>query len=122
MTLSRGPTSCTCTISGLDRTSIGVGESATISIQWEARGTGGPFRQQATILTSDPRRPDVIFVIEGMVVADVKADPTTIVMPTLSSSTEVTAESTVFTFSPAPPENFSAELLLPILRVFRTCN
>ena len=111
MTLSRGPTSCTCTISGLDRTSIGVGESATISIQWEARGTGGPFRQQATILTSDPRRPDVIFVIEGMVVADVKADPTTIVMPTLSSSTEVTAESTVFTFSPAPPENFSAELL-----------
>ena len=111
MTLSRGPTSCTCTISGLDRTSIGVGESATISIQWEARGTGGPFRQQATILTSDPRRPDVIFVIEGMVVADVKADPSTIVMPTLSSSTEVTAESTVFTFSPTPPENFSAELL-----------
>jgi hypothetical protein len=45
----------------------------------------GPFRQQATVFTNDPRRPEIVFVVEGFVVPVWKAEPKSIVLTSIPS-------------------------------------
>lgn len=118
LVLTRGVTSCTCTVSDLgsstdtsDDTSeaatektIPPGGETTVSIQWTGKGTGGPFRQQATVLTNDPRRPEIAFVIEGSVVPTWKAVPDVITLPKLSTKSDALVTATIFTFGDQPPQ------------------
>ncbi|MFM8953705.1 MAG: hypothetical protein ACKOOF_11705, partial [Planctomycetaceae bacterium] len=69
----------------------------------KGKGAGGPFRQQATILTDDPRRPEVVFVVEGTVVPTWKAVPEAVLLPRVSSATGERAEVRLFTFGTQPP-------------------
>ena len=73
LTLRKGTTSCTCTVSDFEAIEGGSadgtrvvppGDETKIRVQWKAKPPGGPFRQQATILTDDPRRPEVVFTVE----------------------------------------------------------
>ena len=112
LVLSRGSTSCTCTVSDFGPTAgesagdaqppstktVAPGESTTVSIQWTGKGTGGPFRQQATVLTNDPRRPEIAFVIEGTVTPTWKAVPDLLTLPKLSVQSDETFTTTVFTY------------------------
>jgi len=65
--LTKGATSCKCTISGLEQTLIPPGETANVKLEWKANpgGPGGDFRQTALILTNDPLRPEVTLTIQG---------------------------------------------------------
>jgi hypothetical protein len=126
--LTRGATSCTCTIADFepDETTPDVtphvtphttperrgdgttkvvppGESTRVTLQWKGRGPGGPFRQQATILTDDPRRPEVVFVVEGVVVPTWKAVPETLLFSQVSATAGETATVQIFTFGTEPP-------------------
>jgi len=118
--LTRGATSCTCTIADFepdDATPEGTperggdgttkvvppGESTRVTLQWKGRGPGGPFRQQATILTDDPRRPEVVFVVEGVVVPTWKAVPETLLFSQVSATAGETATVRIFTFGVKPP-------------------
>lgn len=69
----------------------------------EGEGAGGPFRQQATILTDDPRRPEVVFVVEGTVVPTWKAVPEAVLLPRVSAAAGERAEVRLFTFGSQPP-------------------
>jgi hypothetical protein len=128
--LTRGASSCTCTIAGFaadgtagaespgassgggeagDRDDtpekiVAPGESTRIVLEWKGRGADGPFRQQATILTNDPRRPEVIFVVEGTLVPTWKAEPETLLFSQLSATGGETGEIRVFTYGAAAPE------------------
>lgn len=122
--LTRGATSCTCTIAdfkpdatspdgtaplapgqGSDGTTkvVPPGESTRVTLQWKGRGPGGPFRQQATILTDDPRRPEVVLVVEGVVVPTWKAVPETLLFSQVSATAGETATVRIFTFGTEPP-------------------
>jgi hypothetical protein len=112
LTLRKGTTSCTCTVSDFDSDTGGSpdgtkvvppGGDTRIRIQWKGRGAGGPFRQQATILTDDPRRPELAFVIEGTIVPTWRAAPETIVLSRITASTGVQAAADVFTYGKEPP-------------------
>jgi len=112
LTLSRGATSCSCTVSDFEASEGGSpeakklvppGESTRVRVQWRGKGTGGPFRQQATILTDDPRLPEIVFVVEGTVVPTWKALPDVVVMPRVSASTGGRATVDVLTFGQEPP-------------------
>jgi hypothetical protein len=113
LVLSRGATSCTCTVSDFDvgdggtdatgRKTVAPGGETTVNVTWRGKGPGGPFRQQATILTNDPRRPEIAFVVEGTVVPTWKAVPEVVVFPKVSAATGGTATVKVFTFGSAPP-------------------
>jgi hypothetical protein len=112
LTLSRGATSCSCTVSDFEtseggspeaRKVVAPGESTRIRVQWRGKGAGGPFRQQVTILTDDPRLPEIVFVVEGTVVPTWKAVPDAIVLSRVSASTGGRATADVFTFGREPP-------------------
>lgn len=113
LTLRRGATSCTCTISDFEAADgeepaaekvVPPGGSTKVTLQWKGKGPGGPFRQQATILTDDPRRPEVVFVVEGTVVPTWKAVPEAVLLPRVSSAAGEQAEVRLFTFGSQPPE------------------
>jgi hypothetical protein len=115
LVLTRGATSCTCTVSDLGASNDGGDETAaekivapggetTVSIQWTGKGAGGPFRQQATVLTNDPRRPEIAFVIEGTVVPTWRAVPDLITLPKLSTKSDAVVTTTVYTFGDEPPQ------------------
>jgi hypothetical protein len=113
--LTRGATSCTCTIADFESDATATdpdaggtktvppGASTRVTLQWKGRGPGGPFRQQATILTDDPRRPEIIFVVEGTVVPTSKAVPETILFPRLTATTGDIAAVRIFAYGDEPP-------------------
>lgn len=122
LTITKGATSCSCTVSDFD-TSDGAADGARkvvepggetrVRLKWRGKGSGGPFRQQATVFTNDPRRPEIAFVIEGTVVPTWKAVPEAIVLSQLSAGAASRATARIFTFGTKPPEVVSLALADP---------
>ncbi len=119
LVLTRGATSCSCTVSDFDATDGGdetgrkevpSGGSTKLRLTWKGKGAGGPFRQQATVFTNDPRRPEIAFVLEGTVVPTWKAVPDRLVLSKLSATTGERASLRIFTYGSEPPvfEKFEA--------------
>ncbi|MFN5755380.1 MAG: DUF1573 domain-containing protein [Planctomycetia bacterium] len=113
LSITKGATSCSCTVSDFD-TADGAADGAVkvvepggetrVRLKWRGKGSGGPFRQQATVFTNDPRRPEIAFVIEGTVVPTWKAFPESIVLSQLSAGAASRATARIFTFGTKPPE------------------
>ena len=112
LTLRKGATSCTCTVSDFEASEGGVpegtkvvapGSETKIRVQWKGKPPGGPFRQQATILTDDPRRPEVVFTVEGTVVPTWRAKPDLLAVPRVSASAGERVTADVFTYGTQPP-------------------
>lgn len=110
--ITRGATSCSCTVSDFEEAEGGdsgaekdipPGGAAKLRLKWRGK-TGGQFRQQATVFTNDPRRPEVVFVVEGFVVPVWRAEPKSIVLTSIPSQGGVKASSKVFTYGEKPPE------------------
>ncbi len=71
--------SCSCTVVDPkpdEDILLKPGESHTVKVEWETRQYTGEFRKTAQILTNDPRRPAIEFVIEGRI------EPPVLVLPT----------------------------------------
>ncbi len=62
-----GGTSCKCTIGDVEQRPIAPGESVPVKLTWTAKSLPGPFRQTATLMTTDPRQPQVELSVEGTV-------------------------------------------------------
>jgi hypothetical protein len=75
LTLSKGRTTCKCTMANLDKTTVAPGESTIVRLDWKAKGFSGVFQQSATVLTNDPKRSEVTLTVAGMVRVMVKALP-----------------------------------------------
>ncbi len=108
--ITKGTTSCTCTVSdfegegeGKDSRNVPPGDEVIVRIKWTGKGEGGPFRQSASILTNDTGRPEIAFSIEGTVIPTWKAEPNGIVMSGISANTASQAEVKIFTFSDQLP-------------------
>jgi len=119
LTLTRGASSCSCTIGDLgdvggdgptDRVVVPPGGSAPVTVQWTGKGGGGPFRQSVTILTDDPRRPEIPLSIEGTVVPTWKAVPEAVVLPGITAGRGARAGVTILTFGTAAPRVASATI------------
>lgn len=112
LVLTRGATSCSCTVSDFEskdggdelaRKEVPPGGSTRLRLKWRGKGAGGPFRQQATVFTNDPRRPEIAFTIEGMVVPTWKAVPDSIALPTIATNVETRAAVKIFTYGKEKP-------------------
>ena len=110
--LTKGATSCTCTLSDFsDGTVAGQGAEHVVSpggttritVTWKGRGEGGPFRQQAVIFTDDPRRPEITFVVEGLLVPRWKVVPAAVSLPALSAARGDEVLVRIVTFGTAAP-------------------
>ncbi len=70
LVLKQGSKTCSCTIVNLkdsDSAVLKPKESTEIRLTWETRTYNGKFSQSASILTNDPERPELKFVVEGTV-------------------------------------------------------
>lgn len=64
--LKQGPSSCSCTILGLETSKVMPGQSAEIKLEWTLKFKEGPFSQSATIYTNDPNRKEIELVVKGL--------------------------------------------------------
>ena len=108
--ITKGTTSCTCTVSdfegegeGKNSRTVSAGDEIIVRIEWTGKGEGGPFRQRATILTNDPGQPEIAFSIEGTVIPTWKAEPSGIIVSGISANAESHAEVKIYTFSDQLP-------------------
>ncbi|NCY01936.1 MAG: DUF1573 domain-containing protein [Planctomycetia bacterium] len=109
--ITRGATSCSCTVSDFEEADGGSaqariippGGSTKLRVQWRGKGDGGPFRQQASVSTNDPRRPQVAFVVEGVVIPTYRVSPPIVTWPKLSAGEGAEARVRVVTFGREPP-------------------
>jgi len=108
--ITRGATSCTCTVSDFESSEGGEadgekflapGGATKVRLKWRGKNPG-PFRQQATVFTNDPRRPEIVFVVEGFVVPLWKAKPESIVLTGISSHGGAKASTSIFTYGKEP--------------------
>jgi len=112
LVLTRGATSCSCTVSDFEsseggdegaRKEVPPGGSTRVRLKWRGKGSGGPFRQQATVFTNDPRRPEIAFVIEGTVVPTWKAVPEAVTLSAVTAGVGTQATVKLFTYGTEPP-------------------
>jgi hypothetical protein len=112
LVLTKGATSCTCTVSDFEGGRTGDGSSQTVPpggqtsvrIEWKGKGSGGAFRQRATIFTNDPARPEIAFEIEGDVIPSWKAVPAMIALSGLSPGESTDETFYLYTFAKDSPE------------------
>lgn len=121
LTLTKGATSCSCTVADFDsrhggddtaEKAIPPGGQAEVRLMWKGKADG-PFRQQATVLTNDPGRPEIVFIIEGLVVPAWRALPPTIVVTRVTAGSAQQATADLYTFGDTPPTVTSTSLLNP---------
>jgi len=122
LTLTRGTTSCSCTVSDFETDEGGDSEARKtvppngetfVTVTWKGKPPGGPFRQEVTINTDDPRRPEIVFSIDGMVVPTWRAVPESIVLSAVTASSSQEASTTIYTYGDEPPEVLAAEVASP---------
>lgn len=73
--LTVGATSCKCTVGEVDDTSLAIGESTPVKLEWVAKTGIGDFSQTATIRTNDPRNSRITLTVSGIVTDITGLDP-----------------------------------------------
>jgi hypothetical protein len=86
LTLTKGSSSCKCTLSELKQGTVSPGESSEVALEWHLTTEGDQFRQTAEIYTNDPRQPTILFVVQGSVTDWVRLEPRELVLSDVSGS------------------------------------
>ncbi|MFM7592692.1 MAG: DUF1573 domain-containing protein, partial [Isosphaeraceae bacterium] len=105
--LTKGPSTCSCTIANFtndeSKFTLKPGESTEIKLKWETRLNNGEFKKSASILTNDPLKPAIDFVVQGLVRPAVMVRPMEQVVNFGNVSNEKPNEQNVHTFSTDMP-------------------
>lgn len=69
--LTKGPSTCSCTIANFKNDEskyvLKPGDSTEIELKWETRQNNGEFKKSASVLTNDPLKPSIDFIVQGIV-------------------------------------------------------
>ena len=98
LVLTKGESSCVCTLANIDRPEVPPHGSTTVEVEWHPK-THGPFRQSVQVFTNDPKRQRVELAIFGDVVSSYQLVPETLVFSGLAPNRGATAESRVYSFA-----------------------
>jgi len=94
--LTKGSTSCKCTISEVNEEPIPPSRSVKVTVQWSGKGNLGEFQQTANILTNDPARPQITLTINGRLTASVRLDPAELVFTRITAGEKVKGKVRVY--------------------------
>lgn len=94
--ISKGGTSCKCTVSVLPAEDIPPGKKGPVQIASKVDQTEGDFTHSATILTNDPANPAITFTIAGTVRQRIAASPPGIVLSGLRRGEVKQVDATVY--------------------------
>jgi len=103
LTLNPGTTSCGCTVSKITDGELAPGQSTTVVVSWQAKKHIGAFKQSVTIVTSDPKTPEITFTIKGEYTRPVYADPDELNFGQIAGNESVTRETRVLCNLPDQP-------------------
>jgi hypothetical protein len=109
--LTRGTTSCSCTVSDFEASEGGSatakvvppGGTTKLRVTWRGKGPGGHFRQEASVLTNDPNEPRITFTVQGIVTKTFKLSPPVIALPRLTANEGHRETVKVFSFGTEAP-------------------
>ncbi len=98
LTLREAGTSCSrCTVAEVDRTEVGPGESANVTVAYMP-GDQSDFRQHALIVTNDLNEPRIELGISGRVTTRYEVVPASLVLSKISATETRRAEVRIFAF------------------------
>jgi hypothetical protein len=100
--LSKGGTSCHCTLSEIGRAVVPPGGSTKVTVEWKSKGQWGPYRQVATILTNDPEHPRIELTVSGRLTVGVAASPPDFMLGRFSAGEPASAEVRIYCYLPEP--------------------
>ncbi len=89
--LTVGPTTCKCTVGGLDKREVAPGDQAIVTLEWNT-GTSILYSHAATIYTNDPDRKSLEVRVSGKVRVRLGADVSEVVMPDVRPTASAVAE------------------------------
>ncbi len=100
LTLTKGETTCKCTLSSLASDEILPGKSVEVRLEWTAREVGPTlqFQQTADVITNDPNNRLIQLVIKGNIIQSVLPKPESLTMNGLSSGEGITVKGKVFSY------------------------
>jgi hypothetical protein len=101
--LTRGATSCRCTVSEIADPALNPGQSTTVRVTWKSKHAAGPFMQSVTIGTSDPGRPEVTLTIKGEFTEPLHIVPDELTFGQIIGDTPVACEARIFSRLPNCP-------------------
>jgi len=90
--LTKGDTTCKCTLSELAQDEVQPGGSAEVTLQWVAKVSSREFRQTATILTNDPLRKRVQLTVTGNITDAIRIEPSDFVLSNVPVDTAQSAK------------------------------
>jgi len=96
--LTKGETSCVCTLSSIEQPEVPPGGSTHVEVEWHPKAHG-PFRQSAQVLTNDPKRQRFELIVHGDVVSSYRLDPETIVFSGLVPNRSATGEARIYSYA-----------------------
>jgi hypothetical protein len=102
LTLSSGGTSCRCTVSDLEHTTIPPGGSAKVTLTWKPIEKTGPYLQSAKILTNDSTQPQVILKVHGHVTVSAQFSLQPLIFSSLTSTGSSTGHVRLYGYLPKP--------------------
>jgi len=102
--VTAGETSCGCTMSEIEKSELAPRESTKVTITWNAEGRSGPFRQTASVFTSDPDHSRVTFTVSGRIVQAVRVVPRELVFSQVAVGDSAEGTIRLFCNLPQPLE------------------
>jgi Protein of unknown function (DUF1573) len=98
LVLTKGHTSCKCTLSELNAGEVAPGKTAEVNLEWHPPGATEEFEQSAEIQTNDPQRPRIQLIVRGRVLDALKLDPATLTVGDVSVNDTHTFETTLWSY------------------------
>ncbi|MDO5310191.1 MAG: DUF1573 domain-containing protein [Planctomycetia bacterium] len=88
MTLADGGKGCFCTDFTISKSTLRPGEKATILFKWDGARSGGVFNQGIRVLTNDPAKKELTFIVKGLYTSPIISDPPEVYFNNVSASSE----------------------------------
>jgi len=94
--LTRGNSTCRCTVGEIANESVPPGQSTTVRVTWKSKHTAGHFSQSVTINTNDPIRPEVILTVTGEFTEPLHLDHEELEFGEIAGDESVTRKARIF--------------------------
>jgi hypothetical protein len=102
LVLTKGHTTCKCTLSEIEPGGIPKGETKEVRLEWTPKESTENFEQSAEIITNDPENPSFKLVIRGRVRETVKIEPNPAPLGQFSTNEPFTFDVRVYGYKDGP--------------------
>ncbi|QDT11214.1 DUF1573 domain-containing protein [Planctomycetes bacterium K23_9] len=98
LSLKEGASTCKCTIGTLNQNTLAPGEETEIVVSWTVKTQKKDFSQKAQVITNDPHKVVLDFVIQGDVVRDIEFAPRAIQFGEVAAGEPFEVEAQMYSF------------------------